>query len=157
VETGVKEALESGVLAGYPVIDVGVTLVDGSYHPVDSSEISFRTAGSMATRQGLERGDPTLLEPIMKVEAATPEQFFGDVVGDITGRRGHVTGVDARGNTQIVRALVPLAETFGYATDLRSLTQGRATYSMEFDHYREVPPELAEKISGARLRRPAPA
>jgi elongation factor G len=157
VEAGVKEALESGTLAGYPVIDVGVTLVDGSYHPVDSSEISFRTAGSLATRQGLERGDSTLLEPIMRVEVATPEQFFGDVVGDITARRGHVTGVDARGATQIVRALVPLAQTFGYATDLRSMTQGRATYSMEFDHYQEVPPELVEKVSGARLRRPAPA
>jgi elongation factor G len=157
VEAGVKEALESGTLAGYPVIDVRATLVDGSYHPVDSSEIAFRTAGSLATRHGLDQGDPILLEPIMKVEVATPEQFFGDVVGDITSRRGHVTGVDARGSTQIVRALVPLAETFGYATDLRSLTQGRATYSMEFDHYEEVPPELAERIGGARLRRPAPA
>jgi elongation factor G len=157
VEAGVKEALESGTLAGYPVIDVRATLVDGSYHPVDSSEIAFRTAGSLATRHGLDQGDPILLEPIMKVEVATPEQFFGDVVGDITSRRGHVTGVDARGSTQIVRALVPLAETFGYATDLRSLTQGRATYSMEFDHYEEVSPELAERIGGARLRRPAPA
>ena len=157
VEAGVKEALESGILAGYPVIDVRATLVDGSYHPVDSSEIAFRMAGSLATRQALDQGDPILLEPIMKVEVATPEQFFGDVVGDITSRRGHVTGVDARGSTQIVRALVPLAETFGYATDLRSLTQGRATYSMEFDHYEEVSPELAEGISGTRLRRPAHA
>jgi elongation factor G len=157
VEAGIKEAMDSGFLAGYPVIDVRATLVDGSYHAVDSSEIAFRTAGSLAARQGLERGDPILLEPIMKVEVATPEQFFGDVVGDITGRRGHVMGVDARGNTQIVRALIPLAETFGYATDLRSLSQGRATYSMEFDHYQEVPPSLAEKICGARMRRPAPA
>jgi len=157
VEAGVKEALDSGALAGYPVIDVRATLVDGSYHPVDSSEIAFRTAGSLATRQALVQGDPILLEPIMKVEVATPEQFFGDVVGDITSRRGHVTGVDARGSTQIVRALVPLAETFGYATDLRSLTQGRATYSMEFDHYEEVSPELAERIGSARLRRPAHA
>jgi elongation factor G len=157
VEAGVKETLDSGALAGYPVIDVRATLVDGSYHPVDSSEIAFRTAGSLATRQALEQGDPILLEPIMKVEVATPEQFFGDVVGDITSRRGHVMGVDARGSTQIVRALVPLAETFGYATDLRSLTQGRATYSMEFDHYEEVPPPLVEKIGGARVRRPAHA
>jgi elongation factor G len=157
VEAGVKEALDSGAVAGYPVIDVRATLVDGSYHPVDSSEIAFRTAGSLATRQALEQGDPIMLEPIMRIEAATPEQFFGDVVGDITSRRGHVMGVDARGSTQIVRALVPLAETFGYATDLRSLTQGRATYSMEFDHYEEVPPALAEKIGGARVRRPAPA
>jgi elongation factor G len=157
VEAGVKEALDSGALAGYPVIDVRATLVDGSYHPVDSSEIAFRTAGSLATHQALEQGDPIMLEPIMRIEVATPEQFFGDVVGDITSRRGHVMGVDARGSTQIVRALVPLAETFGYATDLRSLTQGRATYSMEFDHYEEVPPALAEKIGGARVRRPAPA
>jgi elongation factor G len=157
VEAGVREAMDSGALAGYPVIDVRATLVDGSYHPVDSSEIAFRTAGSLATRQALVQGDPILLEPIMKAEVDTPEQFFGDVVGDITSRRGHVMGVDARGSTQIVRALVPLAETFGYATDLRSLTQGRATYSMEFDHYEEVPGELTEKIGGARLRRPAPA
>ncbi len=154
VEAGVKEALDSGAVAGYPVIDVRATLVDGSYHPVDSSEIAFRTAGSLATHQALEKGDSILLEPIMKIEAATPEQFFGDVVGDITSRRGHVMGVDARGSTQIVRALVPLAETFGYATDLRSLTQGRATHSMEFDHYEEVPAPLAEKIGGGRVRRP---
>jgi elongation factor G len=157
VEAGVKEALDSGALAGYPVIDVRAALVDGSYHPVDSSEIAFRTAGSLAARQALEQGDPIVLEPIMKIEVATPEQFFGDVVGDITARRGHVMGVDARGGTQLVRAVVPLAETFGYATDLRSLTQGRATYSMEFDHYQEVPPAVAEKIGGAKVRRPAPA
>jgi len=157
VEAGVREVLDSGALAGYPVVDVRATLVDGSYHPVDSSEISFRTAGSLATRQALEQGDSILLEPMMKIEVATPEQFFGDVVGDITSRRGHVMGVDARAGTQIVRALVPLAETFGYATDLRSLTQGRATYSMEFDHYQEVPPPVLEKVSGARVRRPAPA
>jgi elongation factor G len=156
VEAGVKEALDSGAVAGYPVIDVRATLVDGSYHAVDSSEIAFRTAGSLATHQALEKGDSILLEPIMKIEAATPEQFFGDVVGDITSRRGHVMGVDARGSTQIVRALVPLAETFGYATDLRSLTQGRATHSLEFDHYEEVPAPLAEKIGG-RVRRPTPA
>ena len=157
VGAGVKEALESGPLAGYPVIDVRVSLVDGSYHPVDSSELAFRTAGSMGVRQAVEQADPILLEPIMRVEIATPDQSFGDVVADINARRGHVMGVEARGSTQIVRALVPLAETFGYATDLRSLSQGRATYSMEFDHYREVPPQVAEKIAGARLKRPAHA
>jgi elongation factor G len=157
VEVGVREVLDSGALAGYPVIDVRATLVDGSYHAVDSSDIAFRTAGSLAARHGLEQGDAVLLEPIMRIEVATPEQFFGDVLGDITSRRGHVVGVDAKGSTQMVRAVVPLAETFGYATDLRSLTQGRATYSMEFDHYQEVPPPLAEKVSGAKVRRPAPA
>jgi len=157
VRAGVKDALESGPLAGYPVIDMRVSLVDGSYHAVDSSELAFRTAGSLALRQALEQADPVLLEPIMKVEVATPEQFFGDVVADINGRRGHVLGVEARGNAQILRALVPLAETFGYATDLRSLSQGRATHSMEFGHYQEVPPQVAEKITGGRLKRPAPA
>jgi elongation factor G len=156
VREGAKEALESGVLAGYPVIDVRATLVDGSYHPVDSSELAFRTAGSMGMRQGLEQADPILLEPIMKLEVATPEQFFGDVLGDLNGRRGHVTGVDARGGTQVVRALVPLAETFGYATDLRSLSQGRATHSIEFDHYEEVPASIAEKLSG-KVKKPARA
>lgn len=157
VESGVREALDSGAVAGYPVIDVRATLVDGSYHAVDSSDIAFRMAGSLATRRALERADPVLLEPIMSMEVAVPEAFFGDVVGDITSRRGHVMGVDVRGSTQIVRADVPLAETFGYATDLRSLTQGRATYSMEFDRYEEVPPSVAERVSGAKVRRPAPA
>ncbi len=157
IEAGIREALDSGALAGYPAIDMRATAVDGSYHAVDSSDIAFRTAGSLATRHALEEGDPVLLEPIMRIEVATPEQFFGDVVGDMTSRRGHVMAVDARGSTQIVRAIVPLAETFGYATDLRSLTQGRATYSMEFDRYEEVPPQVAEKIGGARVRRPAPA
>jgi elongation factor G len=148
VEQGVKEALETGVLAGYPVIDVEVTLLDGSYHPVDSSELAFRMAGSMATREALKHGKPVLLEPIMEIEVATPEQFFSDVLGDINSRRGHVTMVDQRGHMRMVQALVPLAETFGYATDLRSLTQGRATYTMEFDHYQEVPASVAEAIMG---------
>jgi elongation factor G len=156
VREGIKGALESGVLAGYPVIDVRATLVDGSYHPVDSSELAFRTAGSIGARQAMEQADPILLEPIMKLEVATPEQFFGDVVADLNGRRGHVAGVEARGGTQVVRALVPLAETFGYATDLRSLSQGRATHSMEFDHYEEVPASVAEKLSG-KVRKPARA
>jgi len=148
VEQGAKEALETGVLASYPVVDVEVRLLDGSYHPVDSSELAFRMAGSMATREALKHGKPVLLEPIMGIEVATPEQFFSDVLGDINSRRGHVTMVDQRGHMRMVRALVPLAETFGYATDLRSLTQGRATYTMEFDHYQEVPASVAEAIMG---------
>jgi elongation factor G len=148
VEQGVMEALETGVLAGYPVVDVEVALLDGSYHPVDSSELAFRMAGSMATREALKHGKPVLLEPIMEIEVATPEPFFSDVLGDINSRRGHVTMVDQRGHMRMVRALVPLAETFGYATDLRSLTQGRATYTMEFDHYQEVPASVAEAIMG---------
>jgi elongation factor G len=148
VEQGAKEALETGVLASYPVVDVEVRLLDGSYHPVDSSELAFRMAGSMATREALKHGKPVLLEPIMGIEVATPEQFFSDVLGDINSRRGHVTMVDQRGHMRMVRALVPLAETFGYATDLRSLTQGRATYTMEFDHYQEVPAAVAEAIMG---------
>ena len=148
VGQGVKETLETGVLAGYPVVDVEVTLLDGSYHPVDSSEFAFRMAGSMATREALKHAKPVLLEPIMQIEVATPEPFFSDVLGDLNSRRGHVTMVDQRGHMRMVRALVPLAETFGYATDLRSLTQGRATYTMEFDHYQEVPPTVAEAIRG---------
>jgi elongation factor G len=148
VEQGAKEALETGVLASYPVVDVEVRLLDGSYHPVDSSELAFRMAGSMATREALKHGKPVLLEPIMGIEVATPEQFFSDVLGDINTRRGHVTMVDQRGHMRMVRALVPLAETFGYATDSRSLTQGRATYTMEFDHYQEVPAAVAEAIMG---------
>jgi elongation factor G len=148
VEQGVKETLETGVLANYPVVDVGVTLVDGSYHPVDSSEPAFRMAGSMAVRQALSRANPILLEPIMEIEVTTPEQFFGDVLADVNARRGHVTMVDQRGHMRLIRALVPLAESFGYATDLRSLTQGRATYTMEFDHYEEVPTSVAEGVLG---------
>ncbi len=149
---GVRDALETGPLAGYPVLDVIVTITGGDSHPVDSSELAFRTAGAMAARDALERAEPVLLEPIMRVEISTPEEFFGDVLGDLNGRRGHVIGVETRGSLHIVRALVPLAETFGYATDLRSLSQGRATYSMEFDHYEEVPRALAEKLVGARMK-----
>ena len=153
IEAGVREALENGPLAGYPVIDLKVSLVDGSYHEVDSSDLAFRTAASIGTRRGLEQDEPVLLEPIMKVEIITPEEFFGDILADVNGRRGRVTGIDARDDLQIVRALVPLAETFGYATDLRSLTQGRASHNMEFDHYQEIPPNVVEKL-GLRVRRP---
>ncbi|HWO72414.1 MAG TPA: elongation factor G [Dehalococcoidia bacterium] len=150
-EQGVKDALETGPLGGYPVVDVKVALVDGSTHPVDSSEMAFRMAGIEGMRKAMENAEPVLLEPIMKVEVRTPEQFFGDVLGDINARRGHVQDVEAFGSMQIIRALIPLAETFGYTTDLRSLTQGRATHTMEFDHYEVVPPSIAEKL-GARVK-----
>jgi elongation factor G len=157
VETGVRQALETGVLAGYPVIDVGVTLLDGQDHPVDSSELAFRNAGILATRTALNRAESTLLEPIMKLEISTPENFFGDVLADINGRRGQVDGVEARGNLQIIRARLPLAESFGYATDLRSLSQGRATYSMEFNHYQTVPTQVTDRLTGGRIKKPARA
>ncbi len=157
VEHGVRQALENGVLAGYPVVDVAVSVLDGQYHPVDSSEVAFRSAGVLAIREALDRADPILLEPVMKLEISTPEDSFGDVLADVNGRRGHVVGVEPRGKLQIVRALLPLAESFGYATDLRSLSQGRATYSLEFDHYGEMPPEQAERIAGGRIRKPARA
>ncbi|MEX1253477.1 MAG: elongation factor G, partial [Dehalococcoidia bacterium] len=157
VQAGVRQALETGTLAGYPVLDVSVSLLDGQYHPVDSSELAFRNAGILAVREGLDRADPVLLEPIMKLEINAPEDFFGDVLADVSGRRGHVVGVEHRGKLQIIRVVVPLAEAFGYATDLRSLTQGRATYSMEFDRYQEVPREIADRISAGRVRKPARA
>jgi elongation factor G len=148
VEQGVREALDTGVLAGYPVIDIKVALVDGSYHPVDSSEIAFKMAGSLGIQECMKKGKPVLLEPIMKVEAATPDEFFGDVLSDISSRRGQVTDVDHRGHLRVITAHIPLAETFGYATVLRSITQGRASYTMEFDHYHEVPSSLADQVAG---------
>jgi elongation factor G len=152
-EQGVESALESGVLGGYPVIDVKVTLVGGDYHNVDSSEMAFKTAGSMAFQAAMERANPVLLEPVMRLEISTPDEFYGDVLGDISARRGTITEYDQRGNLKVIRALVPLANTFGYATELRSLTQGRASYSMEFDHYEEVPRNEADKILGTRSKR----
>ena len=152
-EDGVRSALESGVIAGYPVIDVKVSLLGGDYHPVDSSEMAFKTAGSMAFQAAMDRANPVLLEPVMKLEISTPEEFYGDVLGDISARRGQITEYDQRGNLKVIRAMVPLAETFGYATELRSLSQGRASYSMEFDHYEEVPRNVAEKIVGTRSKR----
>ena len=146
VRRGVEMALNSGPKAGYPVVDVAVAVVDGSFHPVDSSEMAFQTAGSMGMRAALEHGGPVLLEPIMKLEVTTPEDHFGDVLGDISSRRGHIAGSDQRGNTRVISALVPLSETFGYSTDLRSMTQGRATSSMEFDHYEQVPASVAEEV-----------
>ena len=152
VEQGVREAAETGVLAGYPLVGVRAVLYDGSYHPVDSSEVAFKIAGSMALKQAAEKGKPVLLEPIMKVEVVAPDEFLGDVLGDLSSRRGHIVGIEARAPNQIIRALVPLAEMFGYATAVRSMTQGRASYSMEFSHYQEVPAAIAEAIvSGARV------
>jgi elongation factor G len=150
VEQGIEEALESGVKAGYPMVDVRVTLTDGSYHDVDSSEMAFKVAGSMAFREAARRAKPVLLEPIMAVEVVTPEEFMGDVIGDLNRRRGRIEGMEPRGNAQVIRAHVPLAEMFGYATDLRSATQGRATYTMQFDRYNEVPSALSEEITEHR-------
>ncbi|MBI4297226.1 MAG: elongation factor G [Chloroflexi bacterium] len=151
VKDGVLEALETGALAGYPAVDLKVTLVDGSYHDVDSSDLAFKMAGSIGTKEGLRRARPILLEPIMRLEVVTPQEFLGEVIGDLNARRGHIEGVELEGGIQTIRALAPLAETFGYATDLRSLTQGRATYSMEFYRYHPVPGEQEEAIL-TRLR-----
>jgi elongation factor G len=147
VDKGIREALDSGVVAGYPVVDVRVELVDGSYHEVDSSEMAFQIAGSMAAKEALKRANPTLLEPIMDVEVVVPEEFMGDVMGDLSARRGHIQGMDSRGGGQVIRAMVPLSEMFGYATTVRSKTQGRATFTMQFDHYAEVPKSIAAEIS----------
>jgi len=146
VDKGVQEQLESGVLAGYPVVDVKVTLFDGSYHDVDSSEMAFKIAGSMGFKAGTAKADPVLLEPIMKVEVVTPEDYMGDVMGDLNRRRGIVQGMDDGVAGKSIRAEVPLAQMFGYATDLRSATQGRATYSMEFAKYAEAPASIAEEV-----------
>jgi elongation factor G len=146
VEQGIKEALENGVLAGYPVVDVKVQLVDGSYHDVDSSEMAFKIAGSMAVKEAARQANAVLLEPVMEVEVVTPADFLGDVIGDLSSRRGKIGGMTQRGDAQVVAADVPLAEMFGYSTTLRSMTQGRAVYTMQFDHYEEVPKNIAETI-----------
>jgi elongation factor G len=147
VDKGIREALDSGVVAGYPVVDVKVELVDGSYHEVDSSEMAFQIAGSMAIQEALKRANPVLLEPIMDVEVVVPEDFMGDVMGDLSARRGQIQGMDTRGGGQVIRAMVPLSEMFGYATTVRSKTQGRATFTMQFDHYAEVPKSIAQEIA----------
>ena len=147
VEKGIKEAAESGVLAGYPVTDLTVTLFDGSFHEVDSNEMAFKMAASMAFKEGVQRGGPVLLEPMMKVEVVVPEEYLGDVMGQVNSRRGNIQGMEVRpGNAQAVRAMVPLAEMFGYATQLRSATQGRGVFSMEFDHYAPMPQSVTEEI-----------
>jgi len=146
VEAGIREAAESGVLAGYPVVDFRARLIDGSYHEVDSSEMAFKIAGSMAFKEAAARAKPVLLEPVMKVEVVTPEPYMGDVIGDLNARRGRIEGIEQQGNARVIRALVPLAEMFGYATALRSATQGRATYTMEPSHYEEVPANIADEV-----------
>jgi elongation factor G len=148
VEKGIEEATENGPRAGYPMVDLRVTLTDGKYHEVDSSEIAFKVAGSLALKEAAQRANPVLLEPIFKVEVVTPEEFMGDVIGDLNRRRGQVSGMEQRGNAQVITAYVPLAEMFGYATDVRSTTQGRATYTMQFERYDEVPTNVAEKVVG---------
>ena len=150
VDKGIKEALETGVLAGYPVQDVKVTLYDGSYHEVDSSEMAFKIAGSMAMKKALRAANPVLLEPIFKLEITTPEEYMGDVIGDLNSRRGTVAGMNDRNGAKIINGAVPLSETFGYATDLRSKTQGRATYSMEFEKYQQTPKTISEKVIAER-------
>jgi elongation factor G len=145
-EQGIKEACESGVVAGYPLIDVRATLVDGSYHEVDSNEMAFKIAGSMALKEAVRRATPVLLEPMMKVEVEVPENFVGDVIGDLNSRRGQMEGMDTLSGISKVTAKVPLAAMFGYATDIRSKTQGRGTFSMEFSHYEEVPRSIADTI-----------
>jgi len=152
IDQGIREALATGIYAGYPVVDIKVTLVDGSYHEVDSSEMAFKIAGSLAIKDAFDKADPAILEPIMRVEVIMPEEFMGDVIGDLNSRRGHIEGMETRGSgdghrTQVVRAFVPLAQMFGYATDLRSMTQGRAVYSMEFSHYSEVPSSIASELA----------
>jgi elongation factor G len=149
VDLGIQEAMESGTLAGFPVVDVRVELVEGSYHEVDSSEMAFKVAGSMAFKNAMQKAGPKLLEPVMAVEVVTPEDYLGDVIGDLNSRRGRVEGLEPRGNAQVVRARVPLATMFGYATDLRSMTQGRATFTMQFDRYEEVPQSIAGEIVSA--------
>jgi elongation factor G len=146
VDLGIQEAMESGILSGYPVVDVRVELVDGSYHEVDSSEMAFKVAGSMAFKNGMQRAKPKLLEPVMAVEVVTPEEYLGDVMGDLNARRGRIEHLEPRGNAQAIRAKVPLATMFGYATDLRSTTQGRATFTMQFDRYEEVPQSIASEL-----------
>ena len=157
IEKGVEESLANGVRAGYPMVDVRVTLVDGKFHDTDSSEIAFKIAGSLAFKEAARRAKPVLLEPIFAVEVVTPEEYMGDVIGDLNRRRGRVHGMEPRGNAQVVTAHVPLSEMFGYATDVRSMSQGRATYTMQFDKYEEVPPNIAEKVVEGRTGEPVPA
>ncbi len=147
VDAGIQSALESGILAGFPVVNVKASLIDGAYHDVDSSEMAFKIAGSMATKEALKKAQPVLLEPVMSVEVRTPEEYMGDVIGDLNSRRGQVQSMeDASGGVKIVRALVPLSEMFGYVGDLRSKTQGRAMYTMQFDSYAEVPKTISDEI-----------
>jgi elongation factor G len=146
IESGIKEAMQSGVLAGYPVVDIKTTVYDGSFHEVDSSEIAFKMAGSIALRNGLAKAKPILLEPIMKIVVFAPQQFLGDIIADLNSKRGQIETIEAESEMCAIHSLIPMAETFGYATSIRSLTQGRATHSMEFYRYKELPAELADQI-----------
>ena len=150
VDSGIEAALDQGILAGYPLVDVRAILTDGSFHDVDSSEMAFKIAGSMVLQDAARRAGVKLLEPVMDVEVTTPEEYMGDVIGDLDGRRGKVEGMTQRGNSQVISAQVPMSEMFGYATDLRSKTQGRATYSMQFNSYQDVPESIAEEIVAHR-------
>ncbi len=150
VENGVKEAMQNGVLAGYPVVDLKAKLYDGSFHEVDSNEMAFKIAGSMALQEGVRKADAVILEPVMKVEVTVPEEFMGDVIGDLNSKRGRIMEMRDRGMAKVVDAMVPLSEMFGYTTTLRSMTQGRASNSMEFDHYAEVPRNVADEIIGKK-------
>jgi elongation factor G len=147
--------LDTGVLAGYPIVDVKVRLTDGSYHEVDSSEIAFKIAGSMAFKEACRRGKPVLLEPVMDVEVVTPREYVGPVIGNLNSRRGRIMSQEVRGTSEVVRAMVPLGQMFGYVTDLRSMTQGRATSTMQFARYEEVPPSIAEEITAKSGGKPA--
>ena len=150
MDAGIKGAMQSGIMAGYPVVDCKVTLYYGSYHEVDSSEMAFKIAGSMAFKEAMKKADPVILEPIMKVAVIVPDEYMGDVIGDLNSRRGQIQGMEARQGTQQINAFVPLSEMFGYATDMRSKTQGRGQYTMEPSHYIEVPKSIAEKIMATR-------
>ncbi len=145
-QKGIEEAMQNGVLAGYPVVDIKITLIDGSYHDVDSSEMAFKIAGSMGFKEGAAKATPALLEPVMAVEVVCAEEYMGDIIGDLSSRRGRVQGMNVRGAGRVISAQVPLSEMFGYATDIRSKTQGRATYTMQFAHYEEVPKNISEQI-----------
>ena len=147
IEDGVKQAMEAGVVAGYPMVDIKATVFDGSFHEVDSSEAAFKVAGSMAFKNGAEKANPVLLEPYVKVEVTVPEEYMGDVIGDLNSRRGRIEGMEARNGAQVINGFVPLSEMFGYSTDLRSKTQGRGNYSMEVAYYDEVPKNIAEKVT----------
>ncbi len=146
IDEGIQEAMNSGILAGYPVVDVKVQLIDGSYHDVDSSERAFKIAGSIAFKEAMKRAKPKLLEPVMAVEVTTPEEYLGDVMGNLNGRRGRIESMNPVGNGQVIAAIVPLSEMFGYATDLRSMTQGRAEFTMQFERYEDVPQSIASDI-----------
>ena len=153
IEAGVKESMENGVLAGYPMVDIKATLLDGQYHEVDSSEIAFKIAGSMAFREAAEKASPILLEPVMEVEVVTPQEFMGEVIGDLSSRRGKILSMESRGGAQVIESRVPLATMFGYATRLRSITQGRATYTMQFGAYEPVPQQIYEELMARNARR----